>query len=184
MGTQRLNGPRRTGPFVLPWRQPLKGSIRHSDTRAPQARLRIRNHGPWPPRAHSCGKHVFVTAHGSPATRFGRAIERPILINAELAAREMTQVSLEHALALVVLYAEQGEPRFERAALRWLGRLFLEQPMPFSLAARCVELVGELRGPAPEPPAKALTSSSETDARLTSRLRKNRTRFLSSGHLL
>ena len=27
-------------------------------------------------------------------------------------------------------YGEQGEPRFERAALRWLGRLFLEKPMP------------------------------------------------------
>ena len=34
--------------------------------------------------------------------------------------------------------------------VRWLGRLFLEQPMPFELAARCVELVGELRGPEAE----------------------------------
>ena len=43
-------------------------------------------------------------------------------------------------------------------ALRWLGRLFLEKPMPFALAATCVELVAELRGPAPEPAAKALTA--------------------------
>ena len=68
----------------------------------------------------------------------------------------MSRVSLEDALALVVLYAEQGEPRFERAAVRWLGRLFLEQPMPFDLAARCVELVGELRGPEAERAARAL----------------------------
>jgi hypothetical protein len=61
----------------------------------------------------------------------------------------MGRVSLEQALALVVLYAEQDDPRAERAMVRWLGRLFLEtQPMPFALAAHCVELVSELRGPA------------------------------------
>ena len=103
-------------------------------------------------------EHVFVTSQGSPATRFKRAIERRSLINAELAAREMDQVSLEDALALVILYAEQAEPRFERAAVRWLGRLLLEKQLPLSLAARCVELVAELRGPSPEPAAKALTA--------------------------
>ena len=51
----------------------------------------------------------------------------------------------------MILRGEQREPRFERAALRWLGRLFLEKPMPYALAATCVELVAELRGPAPEP---------------------------------
>jgi hypothetical protein len=99
---------------------------------------------------------MFVTSQGSPVTRFKRAVERRSLINAELAAREMTHVSLEHALALVVLYAEQGEPRFERAAFRWLGRLLLEKPMPFSLAVRCVELVAELRGPEADRAAEAL----------------------------
>jgi len=99
-----------------------------------------------------------MTSQGSRATRFDRAIQRRSLINAELAAREMTTVSLSQALALVILYGEQGEPRFERAALRWLGRLFLEKPMPFSLAVRCVELVAELRGPSAESAAKALTA--------------------------
>ena len=56
-------------------------------------------------------EHVFVTSQGSPATRFKRAIERRSLINAELAAREMDQVSLEDALALVILYAQQAEVR-------------------------------------------------------------------------
>jgi hypothetical protein len=36
--------------------------------------------------------------------------------------------------------------------------LFLEKPLPFALAVRCVELVAELRGPTPEPAAKALTA--------------------------
>ena len=40
-----------------------------------------------------------MTAQGSPATRFRRAIERRSLINAELAAREMGRLSLEQALA-------------------------------------------------------------------------------------
>jgi hypothetical protein len=48
---------------------------------------------------------VFVTAQGSPRTRFRRAVERRSIINAELAAREMGSLSLEDALALVVLYA-------------------------------------------------------------------------------
>jgi len=43
-----------------------------------------------------------------------------------------------------VLYGEQRKPRFERAALRWLGRLFLEKPMPYALAATCVELAVDL----------------------------------------
>ena len=45
-----------------------------------------------------------MTAQGSAATRFKRAIERRSLLNAEIAAREMGRVSLEDALALVVLY--------------------------------------------------------------------------------
>ena len=63
----------------------------------------------------------------------------------------MTEMSLEDALALVVLYGEGQDDKFEKAAVRWLGRLLLEHPMPLSLAARCVELVAELRGPEAEP---------------------------------
>jgi hypothetical protein len=101
---------------------------------------------------------MFVTSQGSPATRFRRAIERRSLLNAELAAREMGQVTLEEALQLVVLYAEQADPGAERAMVRWLGRLFLEHPMPFDLAARCFELVAELRGPEAERATSALRS--------------------------
>lgn len=42
--------------------------------------------------------------------------------------------------------------------VKWLGRLFLEQPLPFDLAARCFELVGELRGPEAERAAGSLGS--------------------------
>jgi hypothetical protein len=49
-----------------------------------------------------------VTSQGSPAARFHRAVERRSLINAELRAQGMTQVSLKDALDLVVFYGEQG----------------------------------------------------------------------------
>jgi hypothetical protein len=43
-----------------------------------------------------------------------------------MAAREMGQLSLMHALSLVSLYARTDSPKFEPAAVRWLARLALE----------------------------------------------------------
>lgn len=40
---------------------------------------------------------------------------------------ELHHVSLEDALRLVHLYAEKESPKFERAAMRWLGRYLTEQ---------------------------------------------------------
>ena len=45
---------------------------------------------------------------------------------AEDAARELGQLSLRDALSLVALYARMGSPKFEPAAVKWLGRLALE----------------------------------------------------------
>lgn len=59
----------------------------------------------------------------------------------------MGNLSLDQALALLVLYAEAQDDKFDRAAVRWLGRLLLERPMPVSVAAHSAELVGALRGP-------------------------------------
>ncbi len=61
-----------------------------------------------------------VTAQGSALTRFRRAVERKSLFNAELAAREMGRLDLEDALSLVLLYARADDPRFDRAATRWI----------------------------------------------------------------
>ena len=54
---------------------------------------------------------------------FRRAIERRALWMAEDAARDMPNPSLQDALQLVHLYADQGSPKFDRAALRWLDNL-------------------------------------------------------------
>jgi hypothetical protein len=68
----------------------------------------------------------------------------------QLAAREIGQVSLENALSLVhPLRRATGAP-FEKAAVKWLGLLLLEMPMPISLAAQCVEPVSQLSGPEAE----------------------------------
>ena len=45
---------------------------------------------------------------------------------AEDAARELPNLPLEDALQLVHLYAERGSPKYERAAMRWLGRYLAE----------------------------------------------------------
>lgn len=71
-------------------------------------------------------EHVFVTAEGHPYSRFRRALERRALWAAEDAARELPEMSLEDALALVHLYAERRSPKYERAALRWLERYLAE----------------------------------------------------------
>jgi hypothetical protein len=61
--------------------------------------------------------------------RFRRAIERRALWLAEDAARELPKLPLEDALQLVHLYAERGSPKYEKAALRWLGR-YLDEHSP------------------------------------------------------
>ena len=42
--------------------------------------------------------------------------------------------------------------------VRWLGRRFLEKPLPFDLAATCLELVAQLRGPEGERAAEGLAA--------------------------
>ena len=56
---------------------------------------------------------MFVAAEVHAQVRFRRAIERRALWAAEDAAREMQQLSLEDALQLVHLYAEQDSPKFD-----------------------------------------------------------------------
>jgi hypothetical protein len=67
-----------------------------------------------------------VTAQGQPLTRYRRALERRHIFGAEIALRELGYVSLKDALGLVGLYAAEGSPKFEKAALRWLARLAFE----------------------------------------------------------
>jgi len=67
-----------------------------------------------------------VTSSGHPRAFFQRAIEGRNLIAAEAAARELGRLTLSDALMLLELYADKDFARFERAAVRWHGRLELE----------------------------------------------------------
>jgi hypothetical protein len=64
-----------------------------------------------------------MTSQGSAHGRFQRAIRRRHVQAAEMAAKEMRQLSLIDALALVACYARTGSPKFDKAAVRWLARL-------------------------------------------------------------
>lgn len=78
-----------------------------------------------------------------PLTRYRGAIERPHMFGAEIAAREMGFVSLRDALGLLVLYASEDSPKFDKAAIRWLERLAPEtddlQPKHAQLAAAALQ---------------------------------------------
>jgi integrase len=60
-----------------------------------------------------------LTAEPHPKTRFRKAIEGGWVFPAELAARELGNLTLGEALQMVCLYAEHEPAKFERAALRW-----------------------------------------------------------------
>jgi hypothetical protein len=67
-----------------------------------------------------------LTAQGHPRAIFSRAIENGNLVVAEQIAREVPNLTLEEALRLLFLYAEQDPIKYERAALRWLVRYLTE----------------------------------------------------------
>lgn len=67
-----------------------------------------------------------MTSQGSAHGRFTRAIKDRNVRNADDAARELGWLPPRDALALVELYEEAGDPRYERAAVRWLARYALD----------------------------------------------------------
>jgi hypothetical protein len=76
-----------------------------------------------------------MTSQGSAHGRFQRAIRRRHIVAAEMAAKEMGQLSLIDALALVACYARTGSPKFDQSAVRWLERLASEGRHPYVISA-------------------------------------------------
>jgi hypothetical protein len=68
-------------------------------------------------------EHAFVTAQGSPYSRFRRAIERGLAQKAIDAAMEIPTLRLDDALDLCRVLAVAGDSRYAAAARRWLVRL-------------------------------------------------------------
>ena len=69
---------------------------------------------------------MFVTSEGRPGARLQRALAARNLTSAEQAAFEIAFISLEQARELFELYAEKGDPKYERAALKYLARYMAE----------------------------------------------------------
>lgn len=84
-----------------------------------------------------------MTSEGHPHARFHRAIDKRNLIAAEDAARDIPKLSLDDALRLVHLYAEQDSRKFKTAALRWLERYIVEQRPNLTDLAMVASLLAE-----------------------------------------
>jgi hypothetical protein len=69
-----------------------------------------------------------VTSEGSPYTIFRRALERGSLTGVRAAVANLPgPPPIEDALVICLLLLDQEPDRYERAAVRWLGPLLLEQ---------------------------------------------------------
>jgi hypothetical protein len=80
-----------------------------------------------------------VTSDGSPYARFRRALETGNELLVLGAARELPQIALDDALRICLVLRDGDPQRYDRAAVRWLGR--------FALEARAVT-IGDLRAAA------------------------------------
>jgi hypothetical protein len=92
------------------------------------------------PKGRSLPRYVAGLSH----SRFQRALTTGNLQLIETAASELPKVSLEDALAILIVLAQRGDPRFERAAARWVGRLLTETPADLSDARFALALVERL----------------------------------------
>ena len=86
---------------------------------------------------------MFVTSEGHPGARLQRALTAGNLTAAEQAAFEVAFVPLAQARALVDLYAEHGDPKYERAALKYLARYLTEGEPSLTDVAQMAALLAE-----------------------------------------
>src|SRR6202451_3572724 len=69
---------------------------------------------------------MFVTSDGSPYTRFRRALDAGNELMVLATARELPHIALDDALQICLVLRGGDRARYERAAVRWLGRFALE----------------------------------------------------------
>jgi hypothetical protein len=69
-----------------------------------------------------------VSIKGSPYANFRRSLESRKLSLVLPAAAELPWINLTDSLEILALLSQEGDPRFERAAARWTGRLLTETP--------------------------------------------------------
>jgi hypothetical protein len=67
-----------------------------------------------------------MTSDGSAYARFRRALQTGNELLVLAAARELPRVALQDALRICLVLRDGDPERYERAAVRWLGRFALE----------------------------------------------------------
>jgi hypothetical protein len=88
-----------------------------------------------------------VSIKGSPYANFQRSLETRKLSIVLAAAAELQSIQLDDALEILILMAQARDPRFDRAAARWIGRLLVETPpMTLKEARWVVAMVEQLPG--------------------------------------
>src|ERR1700736_3677298 len=69
---------------------------------------------------------MFVTSDGNPYARFRRALQTGNEALVTAAALELPWIALDDALRICLVLRGSDADRYERAAVRWLGRFALE----------------------------------------------------------
>jgi hypothetical protein len=89
--------------------------------------------------------------HASPKARLQQALDAGDLRQAETAARQLGQLDDELSLGLVLLLHAEGDRRYERGAVRFLGRVLATHPgIGFIGADDLLSGLQGLGGPAPQ----------------------------------
>ena len=68
-----------------------------------------------------------MTSDGSAYTRFRRALDQGRLHLVVAAAAELPRIELDDALEVCMLMSRESHPSYERAVVRWVGRLCAER---------------------------------------------------------
>jgi hypothetical protein len=92
-------------------------------------------------------EHPFVRPVVSPHTRLRRALDRRNLRLVREAAGECPHLDLEDSLRILLLIASQEPELYERAAVRWVGRLLAARPgMGLDLARQALDGMANMAG--------------------------------------
>ena len=85
-----------------------------------------------------------MTSEGSPHARFRRALLTKNLALIDAAARELRHMALDDALRMLVVMADRGDARFDRAGARFAARAITEARLGLTEARYLLALVEAL----------------------------------------
>lgn len=96
---------------------------------------------------------VRVTGQGSAYARFRRALETGNELLVFAAAKDLPRIGLEDALRICLVFRDGDPERYERAAVRWLGRFALEAP---DVTIAAIRTAAEALDALPDAPDEAM----------------------------